>query len=445
MRRIAAIAGFLAMIVYAATATGAPGGGRATTQPGEQGRPALANVGPQRQTQLKTLSVQLFSGDFERWTQEATIETPETLTFHWLNIAQDVTRAQWQVVNDPDQSLYFIHDVKRAAPQRGDMRAGGENAPAPRRAPTRSPSIAPHPIPQPLHPLPAAAKTILPTPAAGAYAQFQIDFSKILPPSPGKPGLSCLETVRYVRVVVENKEGALRAPSAPVKIIYAKNCAPAPSFDEINPVEDKTYYRDDMRIGGRDIDWCRTHGKDCGKPAADNFCRTHGYRRARAGPYHSYNPTQPSVTSNGVRETITIASQEICVGDACKALGPVTCTQTDYDQYCYVAKSSWLETTTDDCSAFMLIINTKDGPVEFPWFGVNYNKQIRDLKVTPRFSWTCGGVTEHTTCPKGTGAVNIHARPRPTTQSGGTVSNARSSAKPRNNEAGLTDASRLTM
>ncbi len=62
------------------------------------------------------------------------------------------------------------------------------------------------------------------------------------------------------------------------------------------------------------VDWCYKQNKQCGKRAADSFCRHLGYRRSTG-----YEKVQH------VLATKTIGSQALCFGESCKGFSRITC------------------------------------------------------------------------------------------------------------------------
>jgi hypothetical protein len=70
------------------------------------------------------------------------------------------------------------------------------------------------------------------------------------------------------------------------------------------------------RIKGNRLDWCLGWGKECGQPAADEFCRQQGYKSAlRFEVAKAIGPTQ------------VIGTGETCTVPACDGFLYITCTQ----------------------------------------------------------------------------------------------------------------------
>ena len=71
------------------------------------------------------------------------------------------------------------------------------------------------------------------------------------------------------------------------------------------------------RISGNRLDWCREWAQNCGKPAADAFCRVKGYSRAvnfaKAPNVGASQPTQ------------IITSGQICNQAGCDGFSAITC------------------------------------------------------------------------------------------------------------------------
>ncbi len=71
------------------------------------------------------------------------------------------------------------------------------------------------------------------------------------------------------------------------------------------------------RIGGMRLDWCRRFGSQCGRPAANAFCRSRGYRYAvsyaKANNIGRWTPTR------------VIGSGAVCAADYCDGFRYITC------------------------------------------------------------------------------------------------------------------------
>lgn len=68
------------------------------------------------------------------------------------------------------------------------------------------------------------------------------------------------------------------------------------------------------KIGGYALDYCKKWGKECGKPAADAYCRKKGYRRALK--YRVRRDTPP---------TKVISSGQVCQAPGCDRINYVVC------------------------------------------------------------------------------------------------------------------------
>lgn len=73
------------------------------------------------------------------------------------------------------------------------------------------------------------------------------------------------------------------------------------------------------RIDGKRLDWCKSWGKECGKNAANSFCRRHGFKRA----------TKFGIAENiGARDpTRVIVGGQICNKDFCDGFSQIVCVQ----------------------------------------------------------------------------------------------------------------------
>lgn len=68
------------------------------------------------------------------------------------------------------------------------------------------------------------------------------------------------------------------------------------------------------KVGKYPLDYCKRWGKDCGKPAADAYCRNKGYRRALT--YHVKKNTPP---------TRVISSGQVCNAPGCDRIDYLVC------------------------------------------------------------------------------------------------------------------------
>jgi hypothetical protein len=68
------------------------------------------------------------------------------------------------------------------------------------------------------------------------------------------------------------------------------------------------------KIGGYALDYCKKWGKECGKPAADAYCRKKGYRQALK--YSVKKDTPP---------TKVISSDQVCQAPGCDRIDYVVC------------------------------------------------------------------------------------------------------------------------
>ena len=65
------------------------------------------------------------------------------------------------------------------------------------------------------------------------------------------------------------------------------------------------------QVGGVALDWCVTWDRDCGQPAADNFCRAQGYGRSIG--YLTYSPGRTNIAG------------QICEGGFCGGFSRIEC------------------------------------------------------------------------------------------------------------------------
>jgi hypothetical protein len=69
--------------------------------------------------------------------------------------------------------------------------------------------------------------------------------------------------------------------------------------------------------GGDRLDWCLNWGTDCGKPAADAFCKAHGYDKS--------NDFAEAADIGGSSPTRLISTNALCDQDYCDGFGYITC------------------------------------------------------------------------------------------------------------------------
>ena len=70
----------------------------------------------------------------------------------------------------------------------------------------------------------------------------------------------------------------------------------------------------DPKIEGHALDYCREWGRNCGKPAADAFCRSRGYLRADSFRVRWDSPP-----------TMTIGDRKLCRAPHCDRISEVVC------------------------------------------------------------------------------------------------------------------------
>ncbi len=71
------------------------------------------------------------------------------------------------------------------------------------------------------------------------------------------------------------------------------------------------------KIGGVRLDWCRRWAAECGRPAADAFCRRRGYRRAVSFSF--------ARDIGRWTNTRIISTGQICHGNFCDGFRRITC------------------------------------------------------------------------------------------------------------------------
>jgi len=83
------------------------------------------------------------------------------------------------------------------------------------------------------------------------------------------------------------------------------------------PVMRRTFSK--PRIGGLRLDWCKYWARQCGRPAADAYCRRRGYRRAVSWGM--------AVDIGRWTDTRVIGTGQVCRGNFCDGFRYITCTR----------------------------------------------------------------------------------------------------------------------
>lgn len=81
----------------------------------------------------------------------------------------------------------------------------------------------------------------------------------------------------------------------------------------------------DPMINGYRLDWCRVWGNQCGRPAADAFCRAQGFHHATA-----FTPANDIGAHSPTR---VISSGQICNGGHCDGFRRITCGGTTASKF----------------------------------------------------------------------------------------------------------------
>lgn len=307
-----------------------------------------------------TLKVKEFSGDFARWVDHMTINEAGRLTFSWKNIRGPLASARWQIARSA------------SAPVRDRFGHIGEG-----------------PLPR--------------IPAKGASVMFNIDMKRFLPatppPSPRR---------YYVRVVVSEADKPAYIDSRPVVLTYQRPSQQITQFTEeglsttpkkkVAPPGDRRYSY--PKVMGLPLDWCKRWASQCGQPAADEFCRREGYRRAKS--FSKTSATTAGVCEKGMCKTRVINTYQVCHHPSCRAFFHIVCT---HDRDC-TTKSQVVATKMERCDEKSLKIASKNGLVDIPLQG-KYLMSFNGIPVTAKFNWYCGGSRETTECPGGATEIDV--------------------------------------
>jgi len=148
------------------------------------------------------------------------------------------------------------------------------------------PPIEPRPAPPPVAAKPPVADPKPPAPPTVAAKPPPVDLKPAPPPVAAKPFDKPIEKPTVV---------VAATPTQPTQT-YAR---PHVGLETMN---------------GLRLDWCLSWERDCGKPAADAFCKLQGYDAARS--------FEKQVTGG---QTWLPADEQICGGDKCAALAEVVC------------------------------------------------------------------------------------------------------------------------
>ncbi|MFP4004878.1 MAG: hypothetical protein ACLFV8_13975, partial [Alphaproteobacteria bacterium] len=316
---------------------------------------------PRPVAQHATLEVKEFSGDFTRWVDRMTITERQKLTFRWKNIRGQVANPRWQVTNSPNAPL-----------KSGIVRQGA--------------------VPK--------------VPAKGAWVAFTVDTTNIMPLKP-----PASPRKYYVRIVVSERGRKDYVDSRPVVITYQQPSQEVTQFTEEGlsttppkktaPPGDRTYHY--PKLGGIAMDWCRRWARECGQPAADEFCRREGYRRAGYWSKNNHWTNQYICPGNVCKTRIIMNYSQVCHGKDCRGMTRIICT---HDRDCQT-KSMVLKTERKECSwDKTLKVVGKEGFVEVEHVP-NQTNSVHNIPVNPKFGWYCGYQKETFSCPDGTTHVDV--------------------------------------
>ncbi len=77
---------------------------------------------------------------------------------------------------------------------------------------------------------------------------------------------------------------------------------------------------DNPQVSGYGLDYCKEWGTQCGAPAADAFCQSEGYPRAKNFRFIKNN-----------QKTRTIGGGQVCDGEMCSRITQITCQSPIFD------------------------------------------------------------------------------------------------------------------
>ena len=134
----------------------------------------------------------------------------------------------------------------------------------------------------------------------------------------------------------------VKKDSPPTRVIGSGKVCTAPSCDRIAWVACAAdgVYRNPM-VGGYALDYCRTWGSGCGKPAADAFCRRKGH--VRSVDYAVRKDTPP---------TRVIGTRQTCNDPRCDRIVSVTCAGTGAKQ----GGDAWLDEGKMDAAGDAIMV-----------------------------------------------------------------------------------------
>ena len=155
-----------------------------------------------------------------------------------------------------------------------------------------------------------SASIVYKNPKVGHYA---LDLCREWGQNCGKPAA---DAYCKLRGQLNAYEFRIQKDKPPTKVINGDQVCDSPYCDRITWIKCKTKQItiNNPKVGGYALDLCREWGQNCGKPAADAYCKSRGYRYA--SDYKIRKDRPPTKVING---------DQVCDSPYCDRIVRVTC------------------------------------------------------------------------------------------------------------------------
>lgn len=156
----------------------------------------------------------------------------------------------------------------------------------------------------------ALADVVINDPKVDGYG---LDYCREWAANCGKPAADAFCEAKGYRQAISWK---VRKDNQKTRIINGGQVCDAPACDRITSVtcQEARVRIDNPMINGYGLDYCREWAANCGKPAADAFCQTKGYRESSSWKVRKDN-----------QKTRIINGGQICDNTQCDRITSVVC------------------------------------------------------------------------------------------------------------------------